>query len=83
MPTVIEVSDESAKFLNDCCRQSLTNSHLLEVKNRYSLPKIASTRTPELDSYMKVELSSTAKSADKESARLQTFMLDAMAPLSH
>ncbi len=78
MPTVIEVSDESAKFLNDCCRRSLTKSRRLEVQNRYSLTKIVSTRTPQLDSYMKVELSSTDKSADKESARLQTFMLDAM-----
>ncbi len=31
---------------------------------------------------MKAELSSAAKAVDKESARLQTFMLDAMAPLT-
>ncbi len=76
------VKKESAEFLNECCRRSLTNSHCLEVRNRYPSTKVASTQTPQLNSYMKVELSATTKSVDRESARMQTFMLDAMAPLS-
>ena len=37
---------------------------------------------PHLDSYLKTELSSATKSDDKELAKIQTFMLDALAPLT-
>ena len=40
------------------------------------------TKTPQLDSFMKEELSSTAKAEDKELAKTQTFVLDALAPLT-
>ncbi len=56
-----QVSKESAKFLNDCYKHSLTNISSLEVRNQYPLPKMASTRTPQLDSYMKAEVSATTK----------------------
>ena len=79
---LVEVSEESAMFLNNCCKKSLTNAGRLEIRNKYPLPKVPSTRTPQLDSYMRAELSGTTKMADRELARLQTFMLDAMAPLS-
>ena len=35
-----------------------------------------------LDSYLKTELSSATKSDDKELAKIQTFMLDELAPLT-
>ncbi len=76
------MTKESAKFLNECCKQSFTNPGRLEIRNKYPLPKVAATRTPQLDSYMKAELSATTKTADRELARLQSFMLDAVAPLS-
>ena len=43
---------------------------------------MAATKTPHLDSYVKTELSSATKSDDKELAKIQTFMLDALAPLT-
>ena len=41
------------------------------------------TRTPQLDSYLKPEISQQGKAADKELAKVQTFVLDSLAPLSH
>ena len=43
------------------------------------------TKMPQLDPYLKTEVStevSAAKAADKELSRIQTFMLDGMAPLT-
>ena len=40
------------------------------------------TRTPQLDSYLKSEISQGTKAGDKDLARIQTFVLDALAPLT-
>ena len=41
-----------------------------------------SLKDPTFDTYLKSEVSSAVKSVDKELARLQTFVLDAVSPLS-
>ena len=43
---------------------------------------MAATRTPQLDSFIKPEIPQLVKTSDKEWARLQTFVLDALAPLT-
>ena len=43
---------------------------------------MATTRTPQLDSFIKPEISQAVKTVDKELARLQTFVLDTLAPLT-
>ena len=40
------------------------------------------TKTPQLDPYLKMEASASVKAADKELSRIQTFVLDGMAPLT-
>ena len=58
------------------------NDMRLQTRGKYPLPKVVATKTPHLDSYLKTELSSATKSDDKELAKIQTFMLDALAPLT-
>ena len=43
---------------------------------------MAATRTPQLDSFIKSEVPQPVKTADKELGKLQTFVLDALAPLT-
>ena len=41
------------------------------------------TRTPQLDSYLRPEISQQGQAADKDLAKVQMFVLDSLAPLSH
>ena len=43
---------------------------------------MAASRTPQLDSFLKSEVSPATKTTDKELASIQTYVLDALAPLS-
>ena len=47
----------------------------------FPLLQVAATRTPQLDSFIKPEVPQPVKMSDKEWARIQTFVLDALAPL--
>ena len=59
--------------------QSKDTAHVRS--SRYPLPKGTATRTPQLDAYMKSEVWHQVKSADMNLAKVQTFLLDALAPL--
>ena len=76
---VVEVSERTCQLLSDSCTQSLTNESRKHTRNWYNLPKLDATRTLKLDPVIKTQ---QARSADKELARIQTFLLDAMAPIS-
>ena len=52
------------------------------TRSRFPLPKVAATKTPQLDPLMKAEASAGAKSRDKGLAKIQSFVLDALAPLT-
>lgn len=77
-----EVSEETKKLLERACLKQLSNSTRLQTRNPYPLPKVTATRCPSLDSYLKAELSSQVKNSDKELAKIQAVMLDAMGPLT-
>ena len=79
---VMEVSERTHQLLSDSCMRSLTNESRKRTRNWYNLPKVDTTRTPKLDPVIKTLASQQALSADKELARIQTFLLDAMAPIS-
>ena len=78
----MEVSEKTKSFLEESCRQSLPNSSRIQTRSRFGLPKVAATRTPQLDPFMKTEVNSATKSTDKELARIQTIVPDSMAPLT-
>ena len=54
----------------------------LSHRSSHPLPKVPATRTPQLDPVIKLETSAAVKAADKELARIQTFVLDGLAPLT-
>ena len=79
---LVEVSEKTKKLLEEKCTWRVQNSVRLQTQGKYPLPKVIATKTPHLDSYLKTELSSVTRSDDKELAKIQTFMLDALAPLT-
>ena len=71
-----------SKEVEKKCTRRVQNSVRLQTRGKYPLPKVVVTKMPHLDSYLKTELSSATKSDDKELAKIQTFMLDELAPLT-
>ena len=60
----------------------MSNELRRKTRSVYKFPKVPATRTPKVDQVIKSLASQSAKSTDRELARLQTFVLDSMAPLS-
>lgn len=80
---VVEVSEATAELLTERCTLGLKNEARLKTRRRYPLPKVPATRTPQLDGFIKGEVSTTTKSVDRELARIQSLVLDSLAPLTH
>ena len=76
------VSEKTKSLVKEACTKRLINSARLQTRNVFPLPQVAATRTPQLDSFIKLEVPQLVKTSDKEWARLQTFVLDALAPLT-
>ena len=79
---LVEVSEETSKILTASCTRSVPNEARKRARKRHPLPKVTATKTPRLDPYLKSEISAGARAADNELARTQTFVLDAIAPLT-
>ena len=79
---LIEVSNKTYKLLSNMCTQSVSNETRRRVRNRYSLPIVTATKSPNLDAFMRTEISSSTKTSDKELAKIQKFVLDSLAPLT-
>jgi hypothetical protein len=75
-------SEKTKSLLTKACTCRLNNSMRLSHRSSHPLPKVPATRTPQLDPVMKSETSAAVKAVDKELARIQTFVLDALAPLT-
>ena len=80
--SLVEVSEEMAKMLTESCTRCVTNESRKRTRNKYPLPKVPATRTPRLDHFMRTETPQNVKSLDRDLARIQTFVLDAIAPLT-
>ena len=77
-----EVSEETHHFLTDSCTQGVSSETRKRTRSRFKFPKVDATRSPKLDAVLKSVTSQSAQSADNELARLETFILDALAPLT-
>lgn len=77
---LVEVSEKTKSFMEESCRRSLPNSSRIQTWSRFGLPKVAATRTPQLDPFVKTEVNSATKLTDRKLARIQTFVLDSLAP---
>ena len=78
-----KMSETTEAFLKGLRTTCLPNSGRLQIGDAYSLPQVPATRTPKLDSYLKPEISQQGKAADKDLAKVQIFVLDSLAPISH
>ena len=79
---VAEVTAETEALLKNNCLSRAKNNDRLKVRNSYTLPKVEATKTPKLDGFMRSEISTQAKAFDSQLARIQSFVLDAIAPLT-
>uniref|UniRef100_A0A1X7VYF0 Reverse transcriptase domain-containing protein n=1 Tax=Amphimedon queenslandica TaxID=400682 RepID=A0A1X7VYF0_AMPQE len=77
----MEVS-ETHSLLTDSCTLGMSSETRKLSRNHLKLPKVDTARSPRLDSVMKTVALQSAQSADEELAKLQTFILDALAPLT-
>jgi flagellum-specific peptidoglycan hydrolase FlgJ len=79
---LVEVSEQTRRLLTVSCTRSVPNETRKRTRSRFKLPKVDATRTPRVDHVMRALITQQAKSADKELARIQTFVLDSLAPIS-
>ena len=79
----MEVSEETTTFLRSCFGKPLTNAARHGLKKPVGVPKVDATKCPKLDRVIKGSVSKDTKEADGTLAKLQTLLLDAVAPLVH
>ena len=79
---LVEVSEKTRRFLAERFTRRVPNSTRLATRRQFPLPKVPATRTPKLDQVIRGEVSSSVKTGDKELAKIQTYLLDAVAPLT-
>ena len=78
-----QVSENTAKALKTAFSRPLANQARLQARKPYSFPNVEATKCPKLDSAAKQLLSKEQKQSDGALAKLQTLVLDAVAPLVH
>ena len=79
---LVEVSDGTHRFLKTVCIRSMSNDLRRKTQSAFKFPKVEATRTPRVDQVIRSLAPQSARTSDRELARLQTFVLDSMAPLS-
>ena len=76
----MEVSEETTTFLQSYFGKPLTNAARHGLKKPVDVPKVDATKCPKLDRVVKGSMSKDTKEADGMLAKLQTLLLDAVAP---
>ena len=79
---LVEVSEGTYRLLKTSCTRSMSNDLRRRTRSVYKFPRVEATRTPKVDQVIKSLASQSAKLADRELARIQTFVLDSVAPVS-
>ena len=79
----VQVSDNTGTFLWEAFTRSVTNATRKKWREKHGVPKSDPTRTPRLDKIVRDRVTPRTAKADKDLARIQTFVLDAVGPLSH
>ena len=80
---LVEVSEETTTFLRSCFGKPLTNAARHSLKKPIGIPKVDATKCPKLNRVVKGSVSKDTKEANSTLAKLQTLLLDAVAPLVH
>ena len=79
---LVEVSKETRELLTTACTHSIPNEVRKNIRQRYPLSKVPATRYPNRDTFIKPEVPSAVKAADKDLAIAQSFVLDSLVPLT-
>ena len=79
---LMEVSVRTEKFLWEKCTQRVPNTERREIREKFPLPKVPETRLVQLHPMMASETSAATKAADKRLTKVQTLLLDSLAPLT-
>ena len=77
-----DISEQTHEILTTSCTRSVNNEVRKCIRGKYTLPRVETTKMPTIDTFMRSEISVSAKSLDKDLAKVQTFVLDALAPLT-
>ncbi len=82
MEHLVEVSEQTEKLLKGSCTRSVPNECRRKIRSVFHFPKVPATRTPRLDQFLRTEIPQATRSLDKDLSKLQTFVLEALAPLT-
>ena len=77
---LVAVSKEMESLVKEACTKRLLNSTCIQIRN--FVPQMAVTRTPQLVSFIKLEILQPVKTIDTELAKIQTLALDVLASLT-
>ena len=65
---LVEVSEKTKSLLESRCTQSVPNEKRKKIRARFPQPKVAATKTPRLDDFLKATIPTTAKNKDTDAA---------------
>jgi len=65
-------------FIKEACTKRLYNNTHLQTRNAFTLPQVAASWDPQWDPFIKPEVPQYSKTTNKELAKVQTFVLDAL-----
>ena len=81
-PLVSVSESTAATTLHNFFTQPLSIRERLQIRNHYRLPNVPSTKTPQMEAFLKEKVTPATKRADKELAKIHSYVLDAVAPLA-
>ena len=77
-----KLSERTGKFLQEKCTRRVPNFERRKIREKFPFPKVPATRPVQLDPMMKSEASFATKATDKQRAKVQTQLLDSLAPFT-
>ena len=77
-----EVTEYTHKLFTTKCTRGMSLDTRKRTRGKYKLPHAEATRIPKVNHVMRALSTPAAKSSDRKFSKIQTFMLDSLAPLS-
>ncbi len=78
---LFKVSDKTAKFLTSAVTTATPNATRRQWKDKFGAPNTTATTCPSMDKVLKSRLFAGTKSQDRQLAKHQALMLDAVGPM--
>jgi len=80
---LFKIGEKTEKFLTSAFATALPNATRRQWRDKYGAPNTPATACPNLDKVIKGRLPAATKSRDKQLAKQQALMLDAVGPIMH